>query len=66
MTYDQAYKAMTTIVLLGGVALLALAVSAALHAVWSAAIFIGLAGLFLVGTVALVKTSFGKRRGRKG
>jgi hypothetical protein len=47
---------MTVVVLVGGVALLALALSAALHGVWSAAVFIGLAGLFLVGTVVFVKS----------
>lgn len=55
VTYDQAQTAMTIVVLVGGMALLALALSAAVHGVWSAAVFIGLAGLFLVGTVIFVK-----------
>ena len=55
MTYDQAQTAMTVVVLVGGLALLALATSAALHGVWSAAAFMGLAGLCLVGTVVFVK-----------
>lgn len=61
MTYEQAHKAMAVIVLIGGVALLALAASAALEGVWPAAAFIGLAGGFLVGTVVLVKVQSRRR-----
>lgn len=56
--HRQATLWMGGVIVLGGLSLLALAVSAALSGIWSAAVFIGLCGVALISTVVLVLFRF--------
>lgn len=56
--YRQAFLWMSAIIAVGGLSLLAVAVSAARAGVWSAAAFIGLMGVILVATVILGLTRY--------